>query len=132
MTAIIREKLEEIFFEAVMRNHPGGVVTAAGSGSLFLPDPDHNSSAQIMTFANMRLQEHRLLDIAATAFAMIDGNPRICGPARHHAPLSRSMVFAGSTITLRWNTGIQDGWTALKFKISSTAPAERSASVLLA
>lgn len=118
MTAIIAEKLCEIFLEAVMRGHPGGVIRAAGPGSLFLPDPDHEASAQIMAFANERLEEHPLQHVAATAFAMIDGHPRVRADAEHPAHLSRSMLFAGSTITLRWRSGIMDGWPSLKFAVS--------------
>lgn len=114
MTADIKDKLGEIFAEAVMLGHPGGVITKAGPGSFFLPEPDNRFSVRFMGFVNERLQDHDLRTIAAAAFAMVDGDPGIMEGVLHCTSTSPSRKFAGATITLRWHGG---DWPALKFTL---------------
>lgn len=118
MDTRIKDKLGEIFAEAVMLGHPGGVITEARPGSFFLPEPDHRSSVQLMGFVNDRLQEHDLREIAAAAFAMVRGDPSIMEGVFHCTSTARSGKFMGATITLRWHDGPSNkDWSALKFTI---------------
>lgn len=114
MTTLIEDKLNDVFFDAVMLNHPGGVITVDGSGSIFLPEPDHRHAAQFMRSVNDRLQEHDLKEIAAAAFKMLGEDPGVMETVYQCSTTKRSRKFMGATITLRWHDGRPSDWSALK------------------
>lgn len=114
----LMDKLGEIFANAILFGHPGGVITATKEGSFFLPEPDDRSSVRVMRSVNELLQGENLKDIARAAFTMADGNANALeGAFFCETTLTDVGGIRGSMVDLRWHDySCNNDWSALKYK----------------